>query len=454
MTATKKTDESPLRIVQLQAENVKKLTAVSITPTGSLVKITGRNGAGKTSVLDAIMWAIAGADKVQSEPIRKGQTNASIRIDMGDVIVTRKFRKREDGSTTSSVVLENADGSRHTSPQKMLDSWLGKLTIDPLEFARMKPKEQFDALKGMVPNYDFEKMAGLNRGDYDKRTDVNRSAKEATTLAQAIEIPASVPKAKVDEAALVDEIASVGEFNASIEQRKERRAQARKEADAQLTQQQKHIDRAAELRQQAADQDALAVACLNEAQAIDKKLDDAPPLPEPKDATEVRARLEKAKADNALIDRAALRASHLETASRLEAEADTLTKSIESREAAKKAAIAAAKLPVDGIEFGDGAILLNGNPFDQASGAERLRTSIAIAMAGKPRIRVIRVCDGSLLDDDGIKLVAGMAEEHGYQVWVEAVDSSGKTGIVIEDGHVASTPETRAQQGELLSAAE
>jgi DNA repair exonuclease SbcCD ATPase subunit len=446
MTATTKA-EAPLKIIQLQAENVKKITAVSITPKGSLVEIRGRNGAGKTSVLDAIMWAIAGADKVQAEPIRKGQTNAQIRVDMGDVIVTRKFRKREDGSTASSVVLENADGARHTSPQKMLDSWLGRLTIDPLEFARMKPKEQFDALKGLVPGYDFDQMAGLNKRDYDKRADLNRRAKEAATLAQAIQIPEAMPTEKVDESALVKEMGEVGEFNAMIDRRKEGREQV---AAGIATKE----ERAESLRHEALRLEQEAEAIEAEIAADKKKLADAPPLPEKKDAAAIIARLEKAKADNAMIDRAGLRKAHLETAAKLETEAKALTDAMEDRENAKRTAIAAAKLPVEGIEFGDGVILLNGNPFDQASDAERLRTSIAIAMAGNPRIRVIRVRDGSLLDDDGMQLVAQMAEKHGYQVWVEAVDSSGKTGIVIEDGHVASTPETRAQQGDLLTAAE
>lgn len=453
MATAKKTEETPLRIVQLQAENVKKLTAVSITPKGSLVEITGRNGAGKTSVLDAIWWAVAGTSNVQAEPIRKGQTKAHIRLDMGEVIVTRSFAKREDGSTGSTIVVENADGARHTSPQKMLDGWLGKLTLDPLEFARMKPKEQFDALKGLVPGYDFEQMAGLDKRDYDKRTDVNRRAKEAATLAQAIEIPEAMPTEKVDEAGLVQEIGEVGAFNAELERRAERRVGTEEEACSLNNSAINDRERAARLRKEAEELEGNAVTADEQAAALRAKLAAAEPLPQPKDAAEVTARLQKAKADNALIDRAALRKSHLETAAKLEAEAKALTASLEEREAAKKAAIGAAKLPVEGIEFGDGMIMLNGNPFEQASDAERLRTSIAIAMAGNPRIRVIRVRDGSLLDEDGMKLVAAMAEEHGYQVWLEAVDASGKTGIVIEDGHVASTPETRAQQGELISTA-
>lgn len=454
MATTKKTDETPLRIVQLQAENVKKLTAVSITPKGSLVEITGRNGAGKTSVLDAIWWAVAGTSNVQAEPIRKGQTKAVVRLDMGEVVVTRTFNKREDGSTGSTIVVENADGARHQSPQKMLDGWLGKLTLDPLEFARMKPKDQFDALKGLVPGYDFEQMAGLDKRDYDKRTDINRRAKEAATLAQSITIPEAVPTEKVDEATLVKEIGEVGDFNAQIDLRIDRRQQATREIETLIADAKQNREDAAELRRQAEALEKEATEYDQARAELEDKIKAAPPLPEKKSATEVTARLGKAKADNALIDRVALRKTHLETAAKLEAEAAALTTSMAEREAAKKAAIASAKLPVEGIEFGDGMILLNGNPFEQASDAERLRTSIAIAMAGNPRIRIIRVRDGSLLDQDGMKLVADMAEKHGYQVWLEAVDSSGKTGIVIEDGHVASTPETRAQQGDLLTAAE
>jgi hypothetical protein len=79
---------------------------------------------------------------------------------------------------------------------------------------------------------------------------------------------------------------------------------------------------------------------------------------------------------------------------------------------------------------------LNGHPFVQASDAEQLRASIAIAISMNPQIRVIRVRDGSLLDEDSIKLVAELAEANDCQVWLERVDSSGKIGFVLEDGHV------------------
>lgn len=445
---TEKT-ESPLKIIRLDAENIKRLTAVSIKPDGTLVHITGKNGAGKSSVLDSIMWAIDGAAGIQAEPIRKGQKNAEIRVDMGDVIVTRKFRKRDDGSTTSDVFVENADGARHTSPQQTLNKWLGKITLDPMQFDRMKPKEKFDALRVMVPGYDFDKMAALDLGDRAKRTDIARKAKEAATLAGAIAIPETALE-RQDENALTDELEQVASHNAAIENRKARRAEAANGAAAIRGRAKIKRDQVEVLRKEIEALEYDAITLDGQAKTLDDQLANAEALPEPKDAAEVRTRLDKAKRNNQLVALEETRKKHLETAATLEKEAEALTTRITEREAAKQAAIAAAKLPVEGLEFGDGELMMNGSPFEQASSAERLRTSVAVAMAGNPRIRVLRITDGSLLDEDGLKIIATMAQEKGWQCWIESVDSGGKTGIVIEDGHVASTPESRGDQPDLL----
>lgn len=434
----------PLKIVSLVAENVKKLTAIHIKPDGNVVQITGRNGSGKTSTLNSIWWALAGAGNVQATPIRKGQDRAVIKLDLGEVIVTRTFKKREDGSAGTTITVENAEGAQFPSPQRMLDSLLGSLTFDPLAFARAKPKEQFDALKRFVPDIDFTNLEGLNRADFDKRTAVNRQAKDLAAQASAIAIPESVPGEKLDEEALIKEIGEVGEFNATIDRRAENRVTTANDAAALQLNARTDRDRADGLRKQAAELDARAEG--NEAKAAEliEKLATAEPLPPKKDAAEVKARLDFAKATNAVIARVAHRAKLLADADTSRKEAEEITARMEARDQAKRDAIAAAKLPVDGLGFGDDAITLNGLPFDQASDAEQLRTSIAVAMAANPKLRVVLVRDASLLDEDGMKLVAEMADAHDCQVWCESVDSTGKVGIVLEDGHVASTPESRA----------
>lgn len=438
--------DKPLHIVSLQAENVKRLVAVRIDPKGNLVHITGKNGAGKTSILDSIWWALGGAGSVQSAPIRKGQDKASIRLDLGEYVVHRKFAKTEDGAFTTSLAVENADGGRLTKGQTLVESFLGSLSFDPLEFARMKPRDQFDMLKSYVEGVDIEAIDAANRTDFAKRTDVNRRAKEAATRAAAIAIPEATPAEKVDESALVDELGQVGAFNAELERRAERRQATADKA--------KGLRAEAEADKARCDQLLAEIQRIREAglkkqleaEELEEKLAAAPPLETAKDPADVRRRLEEAKRTNAAVDQAERRKALKAEADTLEKDADAITAKMAEREEAKRAAIAGAKLPVPGIEFADGAILLNGVPFNQASDAEQLRASVAIAMASNPRLRVLRIRDGSLLDEDGLRLVAEMAAERDFQVWCESVDSSGRVGFVIEAGNVASTPETRGQQ--------
>ena len=117
--------------------------------------------------------------------------------------------------------------------------------------------------------------------------------------------------------------------------------------------------------------------------------------------------------------------------------AASLTLAIEQIDEARVNALAAAEFPVPGLSIGeDGSCLYNGIPFDQVSDAERLTISVAIAMASNPKLRVIRIRDGSLLDDDAMARLAAMADKNDYQIWIERVDGSGTVGFVIEDGHI------------------
>lgn len=429
-----------MKIVALTAENVKKLTAVEIRPDGNVVQITGKNGQGKTSVLDAIWWALAGTKHIQTAPIRKGASEARIRLDLGEIVVTRKFRRQEQGDATTNITVENADGARFPSPQTMLDALLGELTFDPLAFTRMSPKEQFDTLKRFVPGVDFEAIENAQRGDYQRRTEINRQAKEKRAAAALIVLPDDAPTEKRDEAALVDELQKAGEHNAEIEKRRARREQAAADIATAKDAAKRDRDRAAELRRQAEAMDAQAEQQEKHAAELQAKLDEAPALPEPIDTAALREQIASARDHNEMVAKAEERERHLKAAAELEAQSEALTAAMAKREADKRAVIADAKLPVEGIGFGDGVILMNGLPFDQASDAEQLRASIAIAMASNPKLRVIRVRDGSLLDEDAMRIIAEMADGADYQVWIERVDSSGKVGFVLEDGRLKGAP--------------
>ena len=430
-----------MKIITLTAENIKKLVAVEIKPDGSLVQITGKNGQGKTSVLDSIWWALSGARNIQGAPIRKGQTQARIKLDMGDIVVTRTFKKEAEGEgfTTKLEVAGNVKGS----PQSLLDSLLDSLAFDPLSFARMDANQQFEALRSYIPDLDFTVIATANSLDSANRKEINRKAKEERILADQITVSDKLPEAAIDETALIKELAEAGKHNSDIQLRTANRMQA---ADA-IAQKRNQIEA---MRKQAQAIMENADVLEKEASALTEKLKSATPLPTPIDVENLQAKITEARTINAAIQRRESKSAHHAAATRLEAEAKKLTEQMLHRDAEKTKKIASAKLPIESVTFGTDPnsgkdiVLLAGVPFNQASDAEQLRASCALAMAGNPALKVIRVRDGSLLDENGLSILGKMAEERGFQVWIERV-GSGKVGFILEDGHLAEPENLEVQ---------
>lgn len=417
------TPKDDLRIISLEAENFKRLVAVAIKPDGSLIQITGRNGQGKTSILDAVAVAIGGKKAAPAEPIRKGQDKAEINLDLGRYKIRRTFKRNDDGEVASALYLEQSDGSRPRSPQAMLDDLMGELAFDPLDFLRKPAKDRFDTLKLLVPEVDFDGIARQRQAAYDRRTEVGRDAKREKMAAEAIPL-ANVPDEAPDLDALVAELRKAGTHNTELETRRARRRQAQVDIDAALDQAEKLHAEASGLEAKAAE--------------LQRKLDEAEALPAQMDTAEIESAIASARTVAAAVTQQKTRSAHLHAARNHEQTIVALTASIDRMDAEKRTAIEAAKMPA-GLAFGEGdQILLAGVPFDQASAAEQLRASTAIAMSLNPRLRVILIRDGSLLDSDSMKLLAQLAADNDYQVFVERVAGDKPAGVVIEDGRVAS----------------
>lgn len=423
-----------MKIIKLTCENIKKLRAVEITPTGELVEITGRNGSGKTSILDSIWWALAGTKHIQAVPIRTGADKARIKLDLGELVVERRFTSR--GSTLTA---EKADGARYTSPQSILDALLGALTFDPLAFVNQDPREQFDALRKIVPlEVDVDELDSFNKRDFDARTEINRKAKQLRAQAEGIVVPEKLPAEAIDTAALKDRMGVASKVNEEIMAERGGRALVASKIDNAVREAGQHTVEAAELRERATKLETKAQELLGKAMKGREALENEPQLRDPVDVDVLRRELDAAEVVNRGIEQRARRTELSRQAGLLELQGRDLTAMMETREIVKDEAIKAAPMPVPGLSFGDGIVTYEGVPFDQAETSAQIRVGVAIAMAANPKLRVIRIKEGSLLDQDNLALIAGMAREHDYQVWIERVDTSGKIGIVIEDGAVVA----------------
>lgn len=425
------------RIIKLTSENVKRLKAVSITPTGNVVVIGGANGQGKSSVLDSIASALGGGDEAPDMPVRKGEDKAKVVLELEDLIITRTFT----AAGGSALVVANKEGARYPKPQDMLDKLTGKLTFDPLEFIRIKPAQQMEALKKLV-GVDFTALDTQRKKLYDERTLVNRDAETAKNRAEFMPSYPDAPAQEQSAVAIVAERDAAKEHNAQEAQLVRNVEQAKDALEDSVRGRKSLVDeiatleaRLVSLREQVKEYGAKIPALETRYNAtltaraafqpidlkpINQRLADVASVNE-----KVRANINKAlaQAEAALIAK----------------KADAITKQIEAIDTQKAATIAAASFPVAGLGFGENGVLFNGIPFSQASGAEKLRVSLAMASAMNPKLSVMLIRDGSLLDDDSMALLAEFAGEKNLQVWIERVGDGDASAIIIEDGSVAET---------------
>jgi hypothetical protein len=176
-----------------------------------------------------------------------------------------------------------------------------------------------------------------------------------------------------------------------------------------------------------------------------ERLAAAPPLEEEVNAQQLVDEIAAARASNAHADAADRRAALMKQSADASDAAAALTKSIEKRDADKQAAIAAAKMPVPGLGFGDECVLLDGVPFEQASAAQQLRAAVAIAAALNPRLRIIQMRDGSKLDTKAMTALAEFADANNMQVWVERVGAAGQ-GFEMVNGELRGHETTPAEE--------
>lgn len=412
------------KIVQLKAENVKRIKAVEINPKGDLVVIGGKNGQGKTSILDSIMYVIGGGSTLPAEPLRKGQKNGKIVAKLSDgMIVTRTFTRKGEHVETTALEVRGPAGENVSSPQALLDKLCSRIAFDPLSFSRLKAKEQANALRELV-GLDFTTLDAERQRVFDERTLINRQHKAAEQQLQAMPFHPEAIKA-VSVAELADKLG---------------RAEARNKANAgdrqtvanheqRVTTLQGDLERAREevkrLESKLADEMATLVE-MREAAAALKDTDTAA----------LREQLKQAEEINRKAIQNEARKSKEQEEENLRRKAEALTERISAIDDEKAEAMKAAKFPVPGLAFDSAGVTLNGLPFDQASAAEQLKVSIAIGFALNPNMPIALIRDGSLLDSDSLAMAAAITAEHKGQLWIERVGAGDEVTVLIEDGQV------------------
>jgi len=427
------------RISAVAIRDYKRIHEVSISPAAdsTLILIGGENAQGKTSILDALEAALGGKDAVLTDPVRHGAEGAEIRVslapDDGFPPLVARRRVSPDGSSTLEL---RDDIGALKSPQAMLDKIIGARFLDPLRWLRLDSGEQRKRLLELVDrDGEIAKLDARRDRLYARRTEVSREIKR-TAGALASAGPAADPPEPIDVSALSSEL-------------------------QQISDQMRDIDRASSRRQvaiEAAVRAALAVEVAREALAraesahasAEQAVRDADAVVPPIDRialdqrrAEIQSEIGQAVAHNGIVAKAQVAIEHRRklvaehesnAATHLQIEAE-----MSSIDEAKRATLAAAALPVDGLGITDAGVTYRGALLANASGAQRMQVAIALAAAAQPQLRDVWIRDGAIISAQSLAEIAEMARAAGIRLWVERVETRDQGVIEIHDGRVVAT---------------
>ncbi len=405
-----------IKINKLEIENVKRVKAVSLEPTqNGLTVIGGRNGQGKTSILDSIAWALGGNKYKPSQPHREGSVlPPNLQISLSNGLEIKRDGKNSD--------LKVIDPSGQKAGQKLLDSFVEEFALNLPKFMESSNADKARTLLQIIGVGD--KLAEFEKKEqelYNERLVIGRVADQKKKFAAEMTYFQEAPKELISVSELIQEQQAILAKNAENErlrgQRdslKQRQAQLDSEI-ARLIEEKAKVDQQLEI----AEKDALDLYdesteqleySISNTEEINRKvranLD--------KDKAEQDAQVEKEKYDNlsAQIDRIRLDKNQL---------------------------LEDADLPLPGLSVAEGELLYKGQRWDNMSGAEQLKVSTAIVRKLNPECGFILIDKLEQMDLDTLKEFGQWLEQEQLQAIATRVSTGDECSIIISDGYGEET---------------
>ena len=414
-----------VKIVTFEAENVKRVKCVQMAPSeNGLTIIGGKNKNGKTSVLDAITYALGGEKCRPKNFTREGSAvPGKIRIELSNGLIVERSGK--------NAALKVTDPSGQKAGQKLLNEFIEPLALNLPKFMNATDKEKSETLLQIIGVGD--ELARLDKEEsiaYGERTLIGRDADKKSKLAEALEYYADAPEELVSASELIKKQQAILARNGENQRKRERVKEITFE---------KHriYDEAQRLEQQIAD---LQARLEERRQAYEKVAkDEAIAM---KDAAELHdentAEIEESIANIEEINRRVrannTKAIAVDEAEQLRHEYESMTAKIESIRDARKALLDGADLPLEGLGVADGALTYNGQAWSDMSGAEQLIVSTAIVRKLNPECGFVLMDKLEQMDMDTLKEFGAWLEKEGLQVIATRVSTGEECSIVIEDG--------------------
>lgn len=429
-----------VKITSFEAENVKRVKAVALEPAqNGLTVIGGRNAQGKTSVLDAISWALGGGRCKPTNPKRDGAvSDPYLKVELSNgIIVERK------GANSTLKVLDS-EGKR--SGQTLLDEFLETLALNLPRFLHSTDKEKAETLLKIIGVGDeLEELDSKSQAIYDQRTTIGQLERQKRGAAEEMTFWPDVPAEPISASELIQEqqmiLARNGENQRKRSQVVELEAK-RKHLAQRIANYEEGIS--AKESELAALKEQLEANCslldrIDKDVAIAKKTADQL---QDESTEEIEKSIASIDETNAKIRENYLRTDAIKEADELKAQYDDLTEALNTVRKQRTDLLANAKLPLPGLGVEGGVLTFNGQAWDGMSGSEQLKVATAIIRCLKPECGFVLVDKLEQMDTVTLSEFGAWAESEGLQVIGTRVGTGDECSIVIEDGQILSKNET------------
>ena len=407
-----------VKIAAFTLENIKRIKALTYEPTATgLTVIGGGNAQGKTTILDALAWALGGGRMAPSNPHRKG----SIKPPEIDVTLTNGIHVERRGKK-STLRVSDPDGKR--AGQSLLDAFIGEFALNLPKFLTANAREKAQTLLQILGIGD--ELARLDM-EYDRLYQQRHTLGQTTTqkvkYADELSEFADAPPEPVSVSELLAGHKTILANNAENERKRQtverlETAAVRAKAERDLLREQLAI---------AEDNLTHAQADLATAQKSAEDLRD-----ESTEAIEVD--LHRIEEINAQVAANAEKQRAEDEANELRAQYDALTGQVEQVRTDRLALLDGADLPLPGLTIEDAELRFHGQPWDGMSGVEQLRVATAIVRQLKPDCGFVFLDHLESFDLDTLRAFGKWAEAEDLQILGTRVSTGEECSLIIEDG--------------------
>lgn len=403
----------PVKINAFEVENVKRVKAVAMQPTSNgLTVIGGKNGQGKTSVLDAIAWALGGNKFAPSTPYREGSTiPPHLKINLSNGVVVERSGK--NGS------LKVIDSTGNKGGQALLDEFVSQFALNLPKFINANGKEKADTLLQIIGVGDkLYELESVEKSLYSKRHAIGQIADQKKKYAVEMVEYRGVPDEPVSAAELIKQQQEILARNGENQRKRERLdyyENELKNAQYAFDEAKKRLDKAMiEVETARKSAENLTDESTAELERNISQIDEI--------NRKVRANLDKAKAE----DDAKLYADQY----------DSMTKELNNIRKQKYDLLNNAELPLPGLSVQDGELTYNGFKWDNMSGSEQLKVATAIVRKLNPECGFVLIDKLEQMDVDTLNDFGKWLESEGLQAIATRVSSGDECSVIIEDGYV------------------